>query len=192
MELTNRLILQYLDDKDTMPQQGLPILSENERYHWEMNVVPVRLVPARPDVAEDRTNTSSVSVDRMEAITVTVWLSEESGGAAQFDARVPSATLTRLMAPIALRNPDTTNALAHDPTKQQELIAKFRTIARNAAPVKPATPGATTLPAGAPRARHPRLRASGRRRFQARATPRRRAICACPRPRPSACFHRQW
>jgi type II secretory pathway pseudopilin PulG len=142
MELANRLILQYLDDSDTMPAAGLPIVYGDERYHWELHEVPVQLVPARPDVAEDRSSASAISVNRLHAINVTVWLSDESGGSAQFDARVPNATLTRLMDPIALRNPDTTDNLVHDTTKQQEFIARFRAIGRNAPAIKP-TPGST-------------------------------------------------
>src|SRR5262245_11648844 len=132
MELCNRLILQYLDDADTMPAKNLPIAYGNERYRWELAEIPVRLVPARPDVAEDRANSSVLSVDRMQAISVRVWLSEESGGSDAYDPRVPSASLTRLMDPIALRNPDTTKVLAHSSTKQRELLERFRTIGRNA------------------------------------------------------------
>src|SRR5262245_36803557 len=101
MELCNRLILQYLDDADTMPAKGLPIVYGGERYRWELAEIPVRLVPARPEVAEDRANSSVLSVDRMQAISVRVWVGEESGGSETFDARIPSATLTRLMDPIA-------------------------------------------------------------------------------------------
>jgi hypothetical protein len=132
MELCNRLVLQYLDDPHTMPAKGLPIAYANERYRWELAEIPVRLVPARPDVAEDRANSSVLSVDRMQAISVRVWLSEESGGSEGYDTRIPSATITRLMDPIALRNPDTTKHLAHDATMQRELLEKFRTIGRNA------------------------------------------------------------
>jgi prepilin-type N-terminal cleavage/methylation domain-containing protein len=142
MELCNRLILQYLDDSDTMPAAGLPIVYGDERYHWELSEVPVQLIPARPDVAEDRSSASAISVNRMHAINVTVWLSDESGGSAQFDGRVPSATLTRLMDPIALRNPDTTNTLVTNSNKQQQFIARFRAIGRNAPAIKPA-PGTT-------------------------------------------------
>jgi type II secretory pathway pseudopilin PulG len=152
MELCNRLILQYLTDKDTMPNKTLPIVYGDERYRWELNEVPVKLLPARPDVADDRaTNgTSAISIDRMQAITVTVWLSEESGGSYGYDARFPSATLTRLMDPIALRNPDVTNSLAHDPIKQREFLETFRTIGRNALAPKTNDPNNPGNPKPAP------------------------------------------
>jgi prepilin-type N-terminal cleavage/methylation domain-containing protein len=150
MELANRLILQYLDDSDTMPNSALPILYGDEKYRWELHEIPVQLVPARPDIAEDRANSgsSAVSVNRMMAINVTVWLSEESGGTAAFDAAYPSATLTRLMDPIALRNPDTTKYLSNSAIKQRELIERFRAVGRNTS-VKPAS-GASGAPKPAP------------------------------------------
>jgi prepilin-type N-terminal cleavage/methylation domain-containing protein len=152
MELANRLILQYLDDKDTLPQAGLPIVYADERYRWEMKEVPVQLVAARPDVAEDRTVASAISVNRLEAVTMTVWLSEESGGGAEPGPSVPSASLTRLMDPIALRNPDVTKRLAQDPIKQRQLLEKFQKIGRNSSGGKPrTTPGAPgSAPAASP------------------------------------------
>jgi type II secretory pathway pseudopilin PulG len=148
MELCNRLVLQYLDDSDTMPASGLPIVYGNERYRWELKKVPVRLLPARPEVAEDRASASTVSVDRMQAVTVTVWLSEESGGSQTYEPSAPSATLTRLMDPIAMRNPDTTKYLGQSAAKQRELIETFRTIGRNSA-AKPNTSGSTPTPSPA-------------------------------------------
>jgi type II secretory pathway pseudopilin PulG len=170
MELCNRLILQYLDDSDTMPTSGLPILYGDERYRWELHEIPVQLVPARPDVAEDRSTsgTSAISVNRMTAINITVWLSEESGGSAAFDPAYPSATLTRLMDPIALRNPDTTKYLGKSSTKQQELIQRFRTVGRNATQPKPpsntpaAGPGAGKPVADKPSSSGPRPIKPGR------------------------------
>src|SRR5205814_10316883 len=70
MELCNRLILQYLDDADTMPAKGLPIVYGEERYRWELQELPVRLVPARPEIADDRSSSSVLSLDRMQAISV--------------------------------------------------------------------------------------------------------------------------
>jgi type II secretory pathway pseudopilin PulG len=152
MELANRLILQYLDDKDTMPQEGLPIVYADERYHWNLKEIPVQLVPARADVAEDRTSASAVSVNRLVALSVTVWLSEESGGTASYDPAIPSASVTRLMDPIALRNPDTTKTLATSAIKQRELLERFQKIGRNTGggKPKPATTGNAGTPSAAP------------------------------------------
>lgn len=131
MELANRLILEYLDDKETMPAAGLPIIYNDTRYRWDLREIPVRLEPARPDIAEERALAAPISVDRMQAIAVRVWLSEESGGSFTFDTTVPAVALTRLMDPIALRNPDTTKRLAQDPVKQAELLDRFRNVGRN-------------------------------------------------------------
>ncbi len=131
MELANRLILEYLDDKETMPAAGLPIVYNDTRYRWDLREIPVRLEPARPDVAEERSMASPISVDRMQAIVVRVWLGEESGGSFSYDTTVPAVSLTRLMDPIALRNPDTTKRLANNPAKQAELLDRFRNVGRN-------------------------------------------------------------
>jgi hypothetical protein len=131
MEVANRLILQYLDDKDTMPGAGLPVEYARERYRWDLREVPVRLEAARPEVAEERSSSTPVSVDRMQAIAVRVWLSEESGGSLEYTEVVPAVTLTRLMDPIALRNPDTNKTLL-EPKKQAEMLERFRRVGRNA------------------------------------------------------------
>ena len=131
MELANRLVLEYLDDKETMPAAGLPLLYDNTSFRWELREIPVRLEPARPDIAEERALATPVSVDRMQAIAVRVWLSEESGGSFAYDPAVPAVSLTRLMDPIALRNPDTTIRLAQNPAKQAELLDRFRNVGRN-------------------------------------------------------------
>ncbi|HYE63632.1 MAG TPA: type II secretion system protein [Phycisphaerales bacterium] len=132
MEVANRLILQYLDDARTMPQAGLPVEYGKYRYRWELTEVPVRLVPSRQDIADERASAAPISVDRMQALAVKVWLSEESGGSLQYDTAVPAVALTRLMDPIALRNPDTNILLATDQHKQSEFLERFNRIGRNA------------------------------------------------------------
>jgi prepilin-type N-terminal cleavage/methylation domain-containing protein len=161
MELANRLILQYLDDKRTMPQAGLPVLYGKDSYRWELSEVPVRLVPSRPDIADERASVAPISVDRMQAISVRVWLSEESGGSHGYDTTVPAVALTRLMDPIALRNPDQTWRLSRDSSLQAELLERYGRIGRNANmrsrttpprsnPAPRATPTATPTTPGKP------------------------------------------
>lgn len=114
-ELCNRLILQYLDDKETMPSPTLPVAYGGARYRWRLTEAPAHLTPARPDVAAERIGASSLTVDRIQLITVNVWLSEESGGSFVNDGTSPSYTITRLMDPISTsRNPDSfANLLAN-------------------------------------------------------------------------------
>lgn len=114
-ELCNRLILQYLDDREALPSPTLPIAYGGARYRWRLQEVPVRLSPARPDVAAERANVSSLSVDRIQLITVAVWLSEESGGSYEPDATVPNYTVSRLLDPVNTRNPDSFGNLLSNP-----------------------------------------------------------------------------
>ncbi len=131
MEVANRLILQYLDDRETMPREGLPVTYAGMFYRWDMKEVPVHLEPARPDVAEERSAAVPLSVDRMQAIAVRVWLGEDSGGSHEYTAEVPAVALTRLMDPIAQRNPDTMNFLITNPAKRDELLRNMSRIGRN-------------------------------------------------------------
>jgi prepilin-type N-terminal cleavage/methylation domain-containing protein len=132
MELANRLILQYLDEASSMPTSGLPILYGKNRYRWDLKEIPVRLLPSRPEIAEERASAAPISVDRMQAIAVRVWLSEESGGSTVYDTNIPAVALTRLMDPIALRNPDVNWRLRTDAARQAEFIDRYSKIGRNA------------------------------------------------------------
>jgi prepilin-type N-terminal cleavage/methylation domain-containing protein len=146
MEVANRLILQYLDDKDTLPQAGLPVEYAEYKYRWDLREIPVRLEPARPEVAEERSSSTPVSVDRMQAVSVRVWLSDESGGSLQYDEVIPAVTLTRLMDPIAMRNPDTIKLYRDNPKKQSEMLDRFRRVGRNAPGGRPAPSPAPSAP----------------------------------------------
>lgn len=141
MEVANRLILQYLDDKDTMPQAGLPLAYGDSRYRWDIREIPVRLEQARPEVAEERAANAPLSVDRMQGLAVRVWLSEESGGSAEFNERVPAVALTRLMDPLAMaeRNPDSIKLL-RNASKQAELLEKLNRIGRTGGGRNPRVP----------------------------------------------------
>lgn len=127
VELANRLMLQYLDDPNLMPTRHMPVAYGNERFRWEIAETPTRLVHAMADVGADRDQRSALVLDRIKAVSLRVWLSEESGGAMQFTESVPSATLTRLMDPVAglYRNPDTMTAILADDARKRELLAMF-------------------------------------------------------------------
>lgn len=117
-ELGNRLILMYLDDKESMPSSVSPIPYAGDDYRWALSETPVDIVPARPDVAMERAAESrGLRLDRIQNVTVRVWLGDASGGAAAYDESVPFAVLTRMVDPIgrAIRNPDSAEYLLKDP-----------------------------------------------------------------------------
>ncbi len=100
-ELSSALIVQYLDDKNSLPtQQPLDYGAWKFRYHLKED--RVGFIEAKPPVGTART----VSLDRLKQVTITVWLSEESGGSFDPDGESPQVVLTRVVDPMALRNPD--------------------------------------------------------------------------------------
>jgi hypothetical protein len=119
-EVANRLILQYLDDYKQMPRRTDSIPYGGYSYRWSLTEKDVELkVPgglsseAIATLAErrERSNRSNPL-----SITVHVWLSEEhENGGYTARAETPEFVLTRLMDPMAARNPDTFRKMIADP-----------------------------------------------------------------------------
>ncbi len=109
-EVANRLMLTYLDDSTEMPPSNLPVAYGPYRFHWEMKRTPVKIRDPEdlpPDVASKRAEkTVRSGLDRIEFVTVKVWLSEETGGTLNLEEGTPHALLERLVDPLAFRNPD--------------------------------------------------------------------------------------
>jgi hypothetical protein len=125
-ELTNRLILQYLDDPTAMPSDSLPVQYGRDLYRWKLVKTPVELTPAKADNSE-RTSRTGLSLNRLEAIAVTVWLGEESGGDRVPELSTPAFTMARLIDPIAdaQRNPDSTANMLSNEKRRLEFINRF-------------------------------------------------------------------
>lgn len=160
-EVCNRLILQYLDDKSSIPRPDVSIAYGGDLYHWSLNEAPVSLTPARPEIAAERAGASAITIDRIQAISVSAWLSEESGGAVRPDGVVPFFAMTRLIDPIARRNPDTFGNIINNPQspQAQEFMSNLSrysnsagrsgTRGRGATPARPpVTPATPSAPAG--------------------------------------------
>lgn len=141
MELANRLILQYMDDPTRLPRAELPIEYAQERYRWGLREGSVSMVPVVP--AEERSTLGPRRLDRFKTVTITVWLSEESGGTPQPEVDTPGAVLTRMLDPYALRNPDAIERLLADPERRQKFLEAFTGGAPSAPPSgsTPAAPG---------------------------------------------------
>lgn len=159
-EVCNRLILQYLDDKASIPTPLTPIAYGGELYHWSLDETPVALTPARPEIAAERADSSSITVDRIQAVHVSAWLSEESGGAVSPDGVAPFFAMTRLLDPIATRNLDSFGDLLNNrqSAKYQDYmanLARYSTGSRRPqtgrttppTPTPPRTPPRATTPA---------------------------------------------
>lgn len=138
-ELANRLILMYLDDPTAMPEGNKPIAYGPNEYRWEYVEEPLVLVEAMPG-GRDPGRPQTLDPNRFAQVTVRVWLSERSGGAARPVAAVPGATVTRMLDPIALRNPDSGENLLNNPTRMQEFMQRMMGI-RATSPEPSPAPG---------------------------------------------------
>ena len=104
-ELANRLILNFLDSPSGMPDQTKVIEYGPLRFRWQYAEERVRVVEAQGD-QRDRNKGTPLSNNRFKQVTVTVWLSEQSGGSRFLDPTLPQSTLSRIFDPIYPRNPD--------------------------------------------------------------------------------------
>lgn len=171
-ELANRLVLQYLDDPDQLPDPSLPLEYGKDRFRWELNVDAVT-VTAVSEASKDPADTRRSMLDRVKQVSVRVWLGEESGGSLAFepDSPMPKAALTRIMYPMAFRNPDAFDRLINSDAGRRRLFDDMSggsgstpAGSRPAAPAKPANPNrvapkSSPRPAGAT----PSFRAPGGR-----------------------------
>ncbi len=115
-ELANRLMLQYIDDKNALPSDALPIEYSRWRYRWKMDERRVTVV-FDPAAEQDEDRATGIGPERVRLVVVRVWLGEESGGAALFNEQVPSVVLTRMYDPLGFEyhSPDTNaNQLSTD------------------------------------------------------------------------------
>ncbi len=127
-ELAHRFILIHMDEPNEMPSESETVPYAKDLYRYELEIAPVALNPS-PHVASalaDRRNESPVSIDRLEQITVRVWLSEDSGGSSRFDTSVPNAVLVRLIDPHYInRNPHTAKKWFEDEKRRNQFIQEI-------------------------------------------------------------------
>ena len=114
-ELANRLILQYIDDRESLPDKALPIEYDVDRYRWTLEESPVDFV--FDNIVDDNNGGvgSGASLTRIKLITIRVWLAADSGGALAYTTQVPHCQITRLIDPLAFNNPDSLETLLNQP-----------------------------------------------------------------------------
>ncbi len=121
-ELANRLVLQYIDERDSLPDPGLPIEYDRDLYRWTINEAPVRFEFENQRADDSNRVGSGVSLDRIKLITIRVWLDADSGGSRAYTQRVPNMTVTRLIDPLSFNNPDSLNTLLAKPGGIEKLF----------------------------------------------------------------------
>ncbi|HHN78725.1 MAG TPA: hypothetical protein ENK11_08665 [Phycisphaerales bacterium] len=108
-EIASRVLLQRVDDEETMPDPNMPIGYGEREFRFsieEHHAIIALSAPAREAI---ESNSRSGGVDlgrRIVNVTVTVWLAEDSGGSALYDPALPHAVLSRLVDPLAFSTHD--------------------------------------------------------------------------------------
>jgi type II secretory pathway pseudopilin PulG len=136
-ELANRLILQYLDDENSMPRPGTIIRYAADYYRWELTQEPLRMRAARQTPLPAGGTLRATHLERLKRVTVRVWLSEESGGAREWGPGVPGISITRLVDPLAFRNPDSFGNMLNTDEGMRRLLEQMMGVAP---PIPPRSP----------------------------------------------------
>lgn len=130
-EVANRIVLQYLDDKDSLPSNSLPVAygaNGQMRYFWKLDRDRVELKAARPGAGSQATRTSGVSADRLDMITVRVWHEEIQNVNPSLSGMPDDYALRRIIDPIAVRNPDSIAKQFSSPEKLAEWLQQFSNL----------------------------------------------------------------
>lgn len=127
-EVANRLVLEYLDDPTKLPDPSKTVdygpPEAPAKFRWEYREDSLLVQDALPE-ARDASRPSTLPVDRFRQVTVRVWLSEESGGSRFPDDSVPLVTLSRMVDPLAPRNPDSFMNMMNNPELFQQFMGSF-------------------------------------------------------------------
>jgi len=122
-ELANRLILQYIDERSSLPDSSLSIEYDVDLYRWSLDESPVQFEFDNRQTDESSAIGSGVSLDRIKLVTIKVWLDADSGGAYSYSSSVPNIVLTRLIDPLAFNNPDSIETLFAKPGGVEEFLS---------------------------------------------------------------------
>lgn len=120
-EVANRLMLAYLDDPTHMPDSHKTVAYGPLQYRWTYVEQPLTLTEVNQD-QRDTTRQSTLNPDRFVQVTIQSWLSENSGGSRVPDGSTPAARLTRMVDPVAPRNPDSFMNMIQDPANFQKMM----------------------------------------------------------------------
>ncbi|MCA9298616.1 MAG: hypothetical protein KDA28_06090 [Phycisphaerales bacterium] len=146
-ELAHRLMLQFLDDEESMPAPNLPVPygpADNESlYRWSLERYQLRyeesVAVQEAQSNSRRTRTSPTDTrENLQQIVITVWLAEDSGGSTEPMPGTPMARIVRLYDPMfIMRNPDSADYLIQDP---ERLIRQITNGGAGAQPMPDALP----------------------------------------------------
>jgi len=157
-EVANRLMLIYLDDPTELDRMGPLVPYGGAKYRWSKAEGGVTFRPAKTAPAPGQpgggNNTTASGMERFVNVSISAWLSEESGGAFKPEPETPASTLARLVDPVPMRNPDSLNYTVSNDELRARMIAGFlrggtRTTTTGGGIPKPATRSGTPGSGGA-------------------------------------------
>lgn len=130
-EVANRIILMYLDARNSPPPENQIIPQGNYRYRFSINEEPVKM-NVKQTAATARSQ-GQVPMNRFKRVTIKVWIVAD-GDNRYGVAGEEMAELTRIYDPFAdlFRNPDSRDRLVASPEGMQQIIRNFS----NAAPAQ--------------------------------------------------------
>lgn len=124
LELANRLLLQYLDDKAAMPKPERQVEQGRGIYRWSMRESPVQLsMPEQSVIDKPADGPGAKTLNKLVLLSVSVYVGVPDGmGGYTYGDRV--CTLTRMYHPLSViyRNPDLIKRLAADPGRMMEIM----------------------------------------------------------------------
>lgn len=145
LELGNRLLLQFLDDKDALPHEEAPIEQGLGTYRWKLTRTPVKLqmppgsiiMPPTADSPGEKTQAKT------ELLTVTVYAGVKQAGGGFAPGKL-LCTLSRLNHPLSViyRNPDAMARAFSDPGKAMAIFADLIATGEPPSARPSASPGA--------------------------------------------------
>jgi Tfp pilus assembly protein PilV len=126
LELANRLILQYLDDKESMPNPAAHIELSMGPYRWTLVESPIDISLPEKSVFELNQSQSAKVMDQTKLLSITVYagLPDGLGGYAQGEQL---ATLARIHNPLTIlsRNPDAMLRITANPQALMEFVLRL-------------------------------------------------------------------
>jgi hypothetical protein len=139
-ELASSIIIQYLDDKTGLPSQVAPVDYGPWQYRYTIREDRVEFRPARTSESANP-GSRTLSIDRIKQVTVKVWLTEEREGGESDSEAMPSFEITRILDPLALRNPDSFKNMMETDSIRRGFSDEITRGVGGLAPPPGATPG---------------------------------------------------
>lgn len=137
-EVGNRLMLQYLDNEDSLPPRSQPISYGPYSFFYEITNERVTMdLNQQQRTGDNRPNETGLG--RFEQITITVF--EGASAAGQLVPVDQVAQLSRIFDPFAMRNAETVQGFDRDPNRLERLMRRIGQMSGQGgpAPTSPST-----------------------------------------------------